>query len=182
MRNHKGLIAIGIIAFIIGLAFVVVHGQANMMSFIIELVGIMFVVPAIYSLLSSIYSKNKVEGFGRSMAALISAIGACALGLYMFIAPDAFVSILCYLFAGVMIMGGLYHILVLLIDRNNMKSPSWFFILPICIIIAGLIIVFTDLKQNESMVILITGIALMAFSLNMMFEIILFGSIKKITH
>lgn len=177
-KSIKGVIPTNILIFIIGLILVIVHNFDNLMDFMIVIVGIIFLIPSMYSLLATLFSK-KPSTYCKLTSSLITSLGAIFMGAFMMINPEVFKGILAYIFIALMIVGGVFHLFYLLKDIREVKYPIWFFALPIMMIVAGLVSMFTSLLENESAIVLITGIVFIAFALNSFIELWTLRTIAK---
>lgn len=131
-----------------------------------------------YSLLATLFSK-KPSTYCKLTSSLITSLGAIFMGAFMMINPEVFKGILAYIFIALMIVGGVFHLFYLLKDIREVKYPIWFFALPIMMIVAGLVSMFTSLLENESAIVLITGIVFIAFALNSFIELWTLRTIAK---
>ena len=80
--------------------------------------------------------------------------------------------ILSYIFAAVLLLGGVYHIVVLFITSRKVGVSLWLYLLPLLVAVAGFVLLITDVRTVEKWVNLITGISLMCISLASLLEYI----------
>ena len=76
------------------------------------------------------------------------------------------------------IVAGLYDVIMLVVGHDNVKPLWWLFLLPTLMVIAGIVILATDVKAIESMVVLVTGISLIAYAVNRFMEMWLLDAPK----
>lgn len=154
-----------VIVLAVGIALICLYQRVDILDWIVILIGIMFMIPGIFSLVSGISSR-----MSGNVASVIAGIGAIVLGAVMCIFPTPFAHILVYIFAGILIVGGIYHIAFIGWLSKPFILPWYYYIIPVLMIIAGLLMIFTDLRTINSVVVLITGISLVCSSFNSLIE------------
>lgn len=120
-------------ALIIGVLLVMYPNEIG--NYFIIIIGIVFLVPSIISLISHFFVNNK-EGISRRFP--IEAIGSLLFGLWLMITPGFFADLLTYLLGFILIMGGVQQIASLLAARKWSEVPGGFFVMPVLILLAGL--------------------------------------------
>ena len=70
----------------------------------------------------------------------------------------------------------LYQIIMLAVGHRPIKFPLWMYLMPTLMTAAGIVILATDVKTIESVVVLITGISLVAFAINRLVEMVKIGN------
>ncbi len=157
-----------------GIFLIVFHDRTALMENMIIALGILFLIPSIIAIIGIFLFSNRNNNTGTTISyyGLASAIGGACFGLLLIIEPEIFVGILAYLFAVILILAGVFHMIILFASMKSVRKPLWFFILPSLITIAGLVILFTDIRTIESIVILITGISFVCFAVNSIIELI----------
>ncbi len=156
-----------IIVGIVGILLIFLHARIDLLNWVSIAVGLMFVLPSLYVLCSSIGSKEKLPGG----IAFVS-VGGIILGLMMCIFPSAFAGFFVYVFAALLVIFGIYHIVDLASWNKSVKFPFYFYIIPILMVATGIIILCTSLRDINTVVVLVTGIALVASSFNSIMEYI----------
>ena len=154
MKSNNWLTAL--IVMLVGILLIVWHQRVDVLNWIVLAVGIMLIVPGLYSCISALVRKS---------------LGAIALGVWMVVSPAFFVGLLAYIFGAILILYGIFHIIVVAVWSRPFILPWWFYLIPVLMIIAGVVILCTDVRTINSAVVLITGIALVASSVNSVLEI-----------
>lgn len=154
-----------IIVGVVGILLIFLHGRVDLLNWVSIAVGLMFVLPSLYVLGKSLGSKQSLPGG----VAFVS-VGGVILGLLMCIFPAEFAKFFVYVFAALLIIFGVYHIVDLASWSKSVKFPFFFYIIPILMVGAGIVILCTPLAQINDLVVLITGIALVASSVNSICE------------
>ncbi|MEG1915878.1 MAG: DUF308 domain-containing protein [Muribaculaceae bacterium] len=183
MKNRNGMYITNIVVLIAGVLLIILHDRVNIMAGIVIIMGIMFLIPSAINLLMIMIQrgKNNVEDDAKQFFLLntVSSIGGLCLGIFLIAMPDIFIGILAYMFAGILLIAGIYHIVFLVISSKIVKMPLWFYILPSLTTIAGLVIIFSSVRTIESVVVLITGISLVCFTINSVLEYFGLKAVKK---
>lgn len=156
-NNYLTPIVIGLL----GILLIAFEGRGDLMTWAVIVVGIMFIVPGLYVLISQLAAKQ-----GRSSSSIIAAVGCLCLGACLCIIPQVFVSILIYVFAFTLIFFGVAQI----VQVADFKLPMGFYIVPALVAIAGVVMVFIGAKKDASVIVLITGISMVLYSINSLVE------------
>ena len=175
--NLRSNIVANLLILAVGI-LLIVFCNGNVLSTLIIIIGIAFIIPCLANIIMILTRKEKdKEGnnINRSKASfasgVIASLGGIGLGTWMVISPESLMGIMVYLFAAMLVIAGLYNIIMLAFGHRPVKFPLWMYILPTLMIIAGIIILCTDIKSIESTVVLITGIAMVAFAINRFLEL-----------
>ncbi len=176
MRS-KSLTWTGVIVLIVGIALIFLRSTA--IDIIVMVLGAMFLMAAainLYFIFSStrisITDNGKaVTRSGVSVGSLLTAIAAAALGLWMLLDPASLSSLVVYVFAGLLIIAGLYHICLLAFGFKPVKFPFIFYVLPILLAVSGIVILIIGANATKDYIVLITGIAMIAYSVCCFLEV-----------
>lgn len=156
--KSKNLTYTGIIALIVGILLIFMKGAA--ISAVVMVMGVFFLVAAVLNLIMA-FRKDTAN----PVVTILTAIGAIALGLWLLFDPDGFTSILVYVFAGLMILAGLYHICMLSFGFKDVKFPFAFYIMPILLVLAGGVVLIIGSERMMNAIVLVTGIALVVYAI-----------------
>ncbi|MCH5318794.1 MAG: DUF308 domain-containing protein [Paramuribaculum sp.] len=159
-----------VIVFIVGVALIVLHSRLDVLSWLVRLVGCMLVIPSVCNLiLQAVHSvKHKIP---VSASVLILAIASLALGIWMLATPAFFVNFFSFLLGAILIVYGIIHIIIIARLNKEFVMPFWFYVIPLLMIVAGVVIVATDIHTKNEIVVLIMGIALISSSVNTFLEL-----------
>ena len=146
-------------ALIIGVLLVMYPNEIG--NYFIIIIGIVFLVPSIISLISHFFVNNK-EGISRRFP--IEAIGSLLFGLWLMITPGFFADLLTYLLGFILIMGGVQQIASLLAARKWSEVSGGFFVMPVLILLAGLFALFNP-GGIRSTAFIIIGVAAIVYAL-----------------
>lgn len=170
---------------VIGVLLIVWHKETDLYSWLIRALGIILAVPATYVLLSSLsalrhnrlrasaqitdeHTTTDLKFNSRAVAwsLIIVSVATIVLGFWMLINPLFFVGLVSYLFAIVVIIFGILQLVDVAYLARPVVLPVYFYIMPALLIIAGVVIIFTNVRTIEDVATLITGIMLVLYSLN----------------
>ena len=160
-----------IIVFIVGVLLIVWHGRLDVLQWIVMAVGLMLVIPGAYSFISAIARRSHVQGeYSAASSTIVASLGALALGIWMLVTPAFFVGLLAYIFGAILFLYGIFHIVVIRFWSSPYVLPWWFYVIPVLMIVAGVVILCSSVRDMDSAVVLIMGISLVASSINSVLE------------
>lgn len=176
MKHAQLYINLAILA--AGILLIVFHNQ-NLITTLIVLLGIAMMIPCLATLFAVIFRRDK-DAQGNTIkpnkalfaSTVITSLCGIGLGTWMILSPSSLVGIMVYLFAAIIIIAGLYQLIMLAIGHRPIKFPWWMYIMPTLMTLAGIVILTTDVKTLESIVVLITGISLVAYAINRFAELL----------
>lgn len=158
------------IVLIVGIALIFLRATA--ISVVVMVLGGMFVLAATLNLFLLLRNPGGRAGkLSVSPWSLITAIAAAALGIWMLFDPMSMSSLLVYVFAGLMILAGLYHLSMLAFGFRPTRFPLGFYILPACLIICGIVVMVLGAVRTMDYIVLITGIAMIVFAVSSFMEV-----------
>ena len=163
----------------IGILLLALREQA--MPFIVMCLGVLFMLPGIFTLTLFIIPKLRRYGGDGSSAVIvpIMAVGSLVLGLWMFLQPAFFVTILMWLLGGVMVVMGGTQLVNLLVAKRRVKVSFFLFLLPLLILMTGVIVLFNPFEA-ASIPFMILGVgAIIAALSDMISTVFLKLSSKK---
>lgn len=175
MNNRLSLIS-NIFIFAAGLILILTHSQARIFETIIIIIGILFIVPGCLALVALL--SRKAQGKINTLA-LVPVAGGLLLGIALVAAPAFFVEVLSYTFAVLIIVGAIVKFWTLFSVGRMVKFPVWLYVVPTLMLICGIVILLTDVRTIESVLVLITGISFVAYSANSLLEYISARRYKK---
>ncbi len=165
MKNKLQLLSC-LLLFLVGITLTIMHDKAQILQAIIMIIGIMFAIPSCIALIALFTNR-----FGKLNALVAFPMGGgLILGIVLIATPSFFVGALAYTFAALLIIGALYKIWLLLSVGKKIKFPLWIYIIPCALIVSGIAILTTEIRTIESTLVLVTGIALIAYSVNTLIE------------
>lgn len=149
----------------IGILLLALREQA--MPFIVMCLGVLFMLPGIFTVALFLVPNLRRFGASGSTAVIvpIMAIGSLMLGLWMFLQPSFFVTIIMWILGAVMIIMGGTQIVSLLMAKKRVKVSLFLFFLPLLILLTGAIVLLNPFEAaSVPFVILGVGAIITALS------------------
>lgn len=171
--SKKAYILTPIIMLAAGIALIIMHEREDVLSWVVILLGIMFIVPSLFNIIWTwIHSRRMKADAGSTYigGSMVANIGALALGIVMVAIPEVLVGFTVYLFAAVLAFYGVYTIVSMARIARPGSLPWVFCIVPVLMIVTGVAMAFTPLRTISNIVVLITGIALTLSGLNCLIQ------------
>ncbi len=168
--STKGNAFLALVILALGVVFLWFYGNPAFMHNFVMVCGLVFIVPAVVSLLSVFLSRRSRQGNSilRAME-IVCGIGGLGLGACILIFPEIFKPLVVYLFAALMIIGGIYQ-LILISDRHRQAAfPGWMNVAPLVVLIGGVVLACVPqlhAEDNSALVVLMVGVAGVLFGLN----------------
>lgn len=120
------------------LGFVLVLWPEMAVSYLVITIGILFILPGIFSLLGYFTRDRDEAAPHRSFP--LEAAGSILFGAWLVIMPNFFVNILMYILGAVLLFAGIIQI-VSLVKARKWAVVSWaFYVMPVLILLTGIVI------------------------------------------
>ena len=103
--------------------------------YLVIAIGAVFFLPSLFSIVQYFQKGRQLGGYFP-----IVSFGSLLFGLWLMISPAFFVGILMYVLGVVLVFAGVSQIVTLLRARSYAKVASYFFVTPILILLAGLLV------------------------------------------
>lgn len=153
-----------VILLLAGIILIIFHGVPTVMLWGCRVMGTMFMLPALIYLIMVAVRHADVRTSSDYMGVL-PAVGGLCFGLVMILKAHLFDGILQLLMGVLLIVLGLFHVVYLLLSHKSLNIKGWYYICPIVVVVCGILsLAVTSLRDNVSMVVLITGISLLLFN------------------
>lgn len=166
MKGNGGIIT-NLLVLVAGIVLIVLHDREGILPGIIIITGVTFIVPSVLNGVMLLMRRRRDENRMARLSAtvgMIASLGGLALGVWMVLFPDSLVGLLVYLFAALLLLGGLYHLYVLLFGFRPLKFPLWMYVIPTVLVAAGIMLLCSDINTIETYIVLVAGIAMVLFS------------------
>ena len=151
MYKLKNTIVRSIVAIIIGI--VLIKWPRLAPNMIIIIIGILFIIPGIVTLINYWIRKSK-EGMKLPSYILIESTGCILLGLCMALIPEFFTAFFMYCLGFLLVLGGITQIISLVNIQRNIPISLYYYITPILILIAGIITVLNPFETQDAILIM----------------------------
>ena len=177
-----------LLIFVAGIILLIIHSFDVFSALIISL-GIIFIVPGIINITTISTTKRndgeskkaKTPSRFQAMTSLISGVGSVIFGVVMIGWSFMFIKFLPVIFGIMLILGGCFHICAMALAFKPIRLPAWLYIMPVLLIIMGLSILFINkLDLLPHHIVMMTGIGLMIFAINVWFELWFIRKINSI--
>lgn len=120
-----------LIALVVGLVLVIF--PQNAADYLVIAVGVVFILPSIFSMASYFVNRGEVRP-----PFPVDALGGFLFGLMLIIMPGFFGNILTIVLGFVLTMAGVQQIASLIAARRWVLVPIWNYIMPVTILLAGI--------------------------------------------
>ncbi len=187
--NYKANGAIALLIFVLGV-LVLVYDNPTINRAVLIFCGIAFFLPGLLSVLGAFFSgrgaasKEGKDGkandarapkagrssFSRAIS-LVCGFAGIGLGVCIWLLPDIFQPVIVWLFAGLLIIGGVYQLWQLSSGKREVAFPGWLIIGPVVTVAAGVVLVCVPyfhlygpgFERNEFWMMLVTGVGMLLF-------------------
>lgn len=162
----------------IGILLLALREQA--MPFIVMCLGVLFMLPGIFTLALFLIPKLRRNSTSGSSAVIIPimAFGSLLLGLWMFLQPAFFVTIIMLILGAVMIIMGGTQIVSLLMAKKRVKVSLLLFFLPLLILLTGAIVLLNPFEA-ASVPFIILGVGAIVTALSDMINTLFLKFTRK---
>ncbi|MDE5676496.1 HdeD family acid-resistance protein [Phocaeicola sp.] len=149
----------------------VVWPEAAILYLVIT-IGVLFLVPGLISVFGYL-----VHGRQRRDMFPIIGLGSLLFGLWLMIMPEFFVESLMYVLGAVLVLAGINQIVNLSAARNWTIVPFIFFVIPVLVLIAGLVVLFNPFEA-ATVPFIILGVSGIVYAIADLVNIIRFRTKK----
>ena len=165
MKSKVTLVLTNVIMLALGVVLVAFSGDERMAEMIAISLGVLFLAPSLFSLIM-LFFVNVAPDDSRYNPRynLLPVIGGLSFGVVIVLKAALFVPLLKYLFAVLLIVGGLYYVFYLAFARYRVIVPSWYYVLPCAVTVSGLVALVLPIS-SQPIVFITTGISLVALAL-----------------
>ena len=164
MKGKYTLILSNIVMLALGVVLIVFFNEERMAEFITMALGVLFLAPSLFSAIMLLFvNVPSSDSRFNPRYNLLPVIGGLSFGIVIVVKAAVFVPLLKYLFAILLILGGLYYVFYLIFARGRVVVPSWFYILPSVVACAGVVSLLLPIDDNSALF-LITGVSLIALT------------------
>ena len=153
-----------VLLLLVGIILIIFHGMPTLLIWLVRVMGVLFMLPAVVYLIM-IAKRRADTRTGADYMGVLPAIGGLCFGLVMLIKSYLFDEILQLLLGVMLVVLGLFHVIYLLLSRSNLRIRGWYYLCPLIVMLCGVLsLVLPVLRDNLSIVVLITGICLLLFN------------------
>ena len=162
MKGKYTIYLTNLVMLALGVVLIAFYNDDRMAEFVTIALGVLFLAPSLFSTIMLLFvnvPQNDVRYNPRYN--LIPVIGGLSFGLVIVVKAAVFVGLLKYLFAMLLIVGGLYYMFYLAFARGRVVVPAWYYVLPSIVACAGFATLLMPI-DNNALIFLTTGVSLIA--------------------
>ena len=153
-----------VILLLAGIILIIFHGVPTVLLWGCRVMGAMFMLPALVFLIM-VAVRHADARTSTDYLGVLPAVGGLCFGIVMIVKPGKFDEILQLLMGVLLVVLGLFHVIYLLMSRDTLKIKGWYHLCPILVVLCGILsLALPALRDNVSLVVLITGICLLLFN------------------
>lgn len=148
-----------IVALLLGTLLIL--APKNAVEFVVRTIGILFIIPGIISLIGY-FSAEKIKR--PAIQFLLAGIGCILFGIILVAIPHLFVNFLMYVTGAIILIAGITQLINLIRAQKWAKVSALFYILPVLIIAAGVIVLLNPQSIANAITIII-GISCLVYGI-----------------
>ena len=134
------------------LGVVLILCPENAIFYIVLTIGILFIIPALVSIISYFTYKDENR---PAIPFLIAGVGCLLFGVVLVSAPRFFVSVLMYLLGIILLLGSIEQFYILIRTNKITKVRSYFYLFPSLVLLAGILVLFNPFTTAKTLLVLI---------------------------
>lgn len=171
-----------LITALVGILLIIFYRRGEILSWVVMLFGACLVIPGLYNLFTTVRMRNKLKQLesstagsrnlpaGSLTASIVASVAGIALGVWMLLTPDFFVGLIVYVFGALLLLYGVYELVFAAWLSRPYRLPYYFYLMPILMIVGGIVILCTTIRTMNQVMMLLTGILLLASVVNSTLE------------
>jgi len=159
-----------IILLFAGLLLLIFAKQPNVLTWVARILGALFVLPSlIYLVMVGI--KQATTRTSTDFMGILPALGGICFGIVLMLKAAMFEGIVVMLMGVLMLALGVFHIIYLLLSIGKVRVSVLHFLLPLIVVAMGAAVLYMpSLRESDSLVVVLTGIALLLFNITSLQE------------
>lgn len=152
--------------FAIAIGLLLVFWPETAINYLVITIGVLFFIPGLISLIAYFTQKKEVA---EKYVFPIAGLGSVLFGIWLMIMPGFFVTILMYILGFILVLGGIQQIVSLVSARKSYKISAGYYVVPVLILIAGLIVLLNPFSVASAAFIML-GITSIVYGLSDLFN------------
>lgn len=166
--NNKSYLYSYLLTLIGGILLVVLQGRADLFKAITIIVGILFLIPGLMSLIRAVFPPKSAKLAGEKPSAGLIIVSAAAMifGIVLIAAPHIFINFMVYAFGTLLIICGIVQLMNFMPAINSLGFPKLYLATPILSLCIGILVMVIGAEKILNVLALVTGIVLIVYSLN----------------
>ena len=158
--NNYSLIS-SLCSLAVGILLVVMPGVAAV--YLVITIGMLFMIPGLVGVATYLMALRRGETSSHSLFPLV-AVGSILFGLWLIIMPNFFIEVIMYILGVLLVLAGLNQLAAFVSARTYTTVPLGWYIIPVLVFIAGLVILFNPFDAAE-LPFIVLGSAFIVYSL-----------------
>lgn len=188
--NGKSWLTILITA-LVGVLLIVFYNRGEILTWLVTLLGVCLIIPAAYNLFTTLRLRKQLQleensgsdagrmPAGSVTASIVASVAGIALGVWMLLTPDFFVGLIVYVFGALLLVYGVYELVWAAWMAKPFRMPVFYYLVPILMIVGGIVILCTSIRTMNQVMMLLTGILLLASAINSTLEYVAMHPAKR---
>lgn len=142
-----------------GIIFIAYSSSADVYTIVETVLGIVFIVPSILYV-CLIMSRHRDQRDMADYVGIVPSLGGLCFGVVLVLKPELFNSALSIVFAVLLIVLGMAHLVYMAISSSRLKIAWWYYIAPLAIAVAGIVLLLkSDIRDQQPWMVLTVGVA-----------------------
>ena len=153
-----------VILLLAGIILIIFHSVPNVLIWGSRIIGATFLLPSVAYLIM-VAVRHADARTSADYMGVLPAVGGLCFGLVMMLKAHLFDEILQLLLGMLLVVLGLFHVIYLLLSGKSLKIKGWYYLAPVLVVLCGVLsLALPALRNNDSLVVLLTGICLLLFN------------------
>lgn len=161
MKLINSYIFRAICAILVG--FMLIANPERMTAFLVQIIGGLFALSGLFSLLNYFTALRDKSLPVRPVFPIIG-LGSLLFGIFLAAFPALFITYLMFVLGGLLLIAGINQIATMVKFRKYVFNPWWYYIIPACIALTGVFILFNPL-ESASVPFIILGVTSLVYGL-----------------
>lgn len=161
MKLINSYIFRAICAILVG--FMLIANPERMTAFLVQIIGGLFALSGLFSLLNYFIALRDKSLPVRPVFPIIG-LGSLLFGIFLAVFPALFITYLMYVLGGLLLIAGVNQIATMAKFQKYVYNPWWYYIIPTCIALSGVFILFNPL-ESASVPFIILGATSLVYGL-----------------
>lgn len=155
-------------ALALGIILIIFAGRTDLFKWIVIAIGILFILPGLGTLISSLIPSKDAEGNLVRKPWFPAAMGIVCLvfGVILVCLPGFFAAYIVYTLGIMLILCGLAQIVYMSVVAHAVKMNKWFYLVPWLTLLAGIAVLLMGPDGLENIAVILTGIFLICYGVN----------------
>lgn len=160
--NKKSLFAnllVSICFLLAGIIFIAFCSSQDVYTIVETALGIVFIVPSILYV-CLVMARHREQRGMTDYVGIVPAVGGLCFGVVLVLKPDLFIQALSIVFAVLLIVLGMFHLVYMAISGKRAKIVWWYYLAPLAVAVAGIVLLLKgDIRAEQATMVLVVGIA-----------------------